>query len=79
MVKTGKIAPFVTHLQYIRQILERMVKTKILRPQQTYVMRIVQNKQLSQTRTLRPNTSLYNMYHRSTVTPFDEWIKQSYY
>ena len=35
MVKTRKLAPLLTHLQYTPQILNRMVRVKTLKPRQT--------------------------------------------
>ena len=52
MVTTGKLDVFLTHLEYVRQILKRMVKIKTLRQQQTEVIMTAPNKHRSQTRTL---------------------------
>ena len=70
MVKTGKPALLLTHLQYILQIPNRMVRVKTLRQQQTYVIMVVENKHLSQTRTMKLNTNLCNIHHRSRLIPF---------
>ena len=53
MVKPGKLAPLLTHLQYILQILNCMVKIKTLRPLQIHIILIVQNKHLSRICTLK--------------------------
>ena len=70
MVKTGILASPLTHLRYILLILNRMVKVKILRPQQNYKILIVQEKHLGQTRTLKLHMELCNINHRSIVNPF---------
>ena len=43
-VKTGKLTPLLTHLRYTRQNLNRNVNVKTLRPLETYILFIVQNK-----------------------------------
>ena len=63
MVQTGKLDPFLSHLHNIRHILNRKNKLKTFRLQYTYVKMIIANKQLSQTRALKSNTSLYNIHH----------------
>ena len=68
MVKAGKLASLLTHLWYILQILNRMVKVKTLRPSQTYIILIVPNKHLSQARTSELHMNLYNNHHRDRVT-----------
>ena len=45
-VKTWKFAPLMTHLWYILQFLYRMAKIKTLRPLHSYVIVIVQRKNL---------------------------------
>ena len=69
MVKTRKIAPLLSHLRYLLQILNRMFKAKNLRPRQTYLKMIVPNKYLSRTRMLNPHTNLYNIHHRDRTAP----------
>ena len=69
MVKSGKLDPFVTHLYYILQILNRTVKVKTLRPPETYIILITPQKQLSQIRTLKLHMNLCNNHSRGRVTP----------
>ena len=73
MVKTPKLAPFLTHLRYIFQIINRMVIVKTLRSLQIYAKFIAQNKHLSQTRKLKMHINLCSIHHRGRVTPVDDW------
>ena len=68
IVKTGKLAPFLTHLYYIHQILNRTVKVRTLRLLQTYVIRIVPIKHVSQPRALKLRLNLCNNHRRGKVT-----------
>ena len=68
MVKTGKVDPLLTHLQYNLQIINRMVNVKTLRPPQTDIIMIVPSKHPSQVRTLTLHVNLCNNHHRGRVT-----------
>ena len=68
-VKTGKLDGLLTHLWYILQILNRMVKVDMLRPLQTNVILMVQSKNLSQTWTLKPHMNLRKTHLGNRTTP----------
>ena len=60
MVKWGKLSQLLTHLRYIIQFLNRIVKVKTLKPPQTYVIVIVQKKHLIQTWKLKLHKDIFN-------------------
>ena len=68
MVKVGKLAPLLTHLQYNLQIVNCMVKVKSLRPLQAYFTKILPNKHPIPTRTLKLHVNLCHNRHRGRVT-----------
>ena len=61
-------ALLLTHLQYIRQILKGMLKVSNLRPKQSCILLIFPNNHLSQSRTLKLHTNLFNIHHQEGVT-----------
>ena len=63
MVKTGKLARFLTHLCYDLQSLNRMVKLKTLKPLQTYLKLIISIKHPSQARTLKLHVNVRHNHH----------------
>ena len=69
MVKTGKVALFLTHQMYLLQILNCIVKVNTLKSQQTYKTLLTQHKHLSQTQTMIRHTDLCSIHRRGTVTP----------
>ena len=74
MVKTGKLALLLTQLYYNPRILNRMVKSKKLRPLQTYITKKLPNKHPSQARTLKLHVNLCHNPHRSRVTTLQRLI-----
>ena len=72
VLRTGKPAMLLIHLQYNLQNPNSMVKVKTLRPQQTYVILIVPIKLPSQTLSLILHTNLYIIHHRARATPFND-------
>ena len=62
MTQVGKFVLLSTHLQYIHEILNRMVKVDTLSLQRIYVIIIVPEKRPSQTQTLSPHTNFCNIY-----------------
>ena len=66
MIKTGKLDPLLTHLHYIRQTLNQMIKPKTLRPLHTYIIMMIHNKHVGQTRTLKPLMNLCKIHHRDS-------------
>ena len=69
-VKIGKFGPLLTHLFYIFQNLNGMVKLRTLRPLQAQPIMIVPNKYLNQARTLKLHVNRYHNHQRSRVITF---------
>ena len=74
MIRTGKLAPLLNYLWYIRQILKCMVQVRTMRKLQTSITRMVLQKHLSQTRALQLHIDLCNNHHRGIMTTLQRLI-----